>query len=438
MTPRSLVPMGLLALSLSGVAGCKKEAPPSAAEPESSASAAGSNSARPPGRLATGPFPRIDPQAMKNYRLDMCYYGTLTLRQARESYLASLGKDEPSEKKIPNFGVTTASLTGPQAPTMSPARPGPPGLSTPPSKAAPPPAAKPLGPLPITPVKPGSPASIVRALGAGKADAGTAPTPAPIVTAPQVPDRRPFDFAIRAPHERNARTCTAALTLREPAMGDVDTLLATYAPFAVDLAKDITAANSYYIREEYKKDGFAKGKELHKKLLEEFGKLDEQQDKLGAAIAAFRKEHAPDPSKLDEGEKMVDATFDEAREVLLGVLPKKIEGEPAKIEKFEKSLEALKDWSGKNTSDTWSKIMIPPFDAFLKVSKDAKISYNGIDNESFLTMINNFTNIVEAHQRAVSRALIAHNQAQLPPPGQGPQGLPPGHPVPTPPPEPAP
>lgn len=437
MTPRSLVPMGLLALGLSGVAGCKKEAPPPQAEPESSASAASASSARGPLRLATGPFPRVDPQAMKNYRLDMCYYGTLTLRQARESYLASLGKDEPSEKKIPNFGVTTASLTGPQAPTVSPVRPGPPGMTTPPAKAAPPPPAKPPGPLPITPVKPGSPASAVKALGTSKAAGGVATPPAPVVTAPQVPDRRPFDFAIRAPHERNARACTAALTLREPAMGEVDTLLATYAPFVVDLAKDITAANSYYIREEYKKDGFAKGKELHKKLLEEFGKLDEQQDKLGAAIAAFRKEHAPDSSKLDEGQNMVDATFEEAREVLLGVLPKKVEGQPAKIEKLEKSLEALKDWSGKNAADTWSKVMIPPYEAFLKISKDAKISYNGIESESFLTMINSFTNIVEAHQRAVSRALLAHSQAQ-PPPGQGPQGLPQGHPVPTPPPEPAP
>ena len=45
-------------------------------------------------------------------------------------------------------------------------------------------------------------------------------------------------------------------------MGDVDAALAAFAPFAVELAKDIATAQNYYQREEYKKDSFAKGKEL--------------------------------------------------------------------------------------------------------------------------------------------------------------------------------
>ena len=74
---------------------------------------------------------------------------------------------------------------------------------------------------------------------------------------------------MRAPHERNARACTAAMALKEPAMGDVDAAVATYATFAIELAKDITAAHQYYVREEYKNDSFAKGKELDKKLRDE-------------------------------------------------------------------------------------------------------------------------------------------------------------------------
>ncbi|MFO0762228.1 MAG: hypothetical protein U0359_37660 [Byssovorax sp.] len=103
----------MLALFLSSTAGCKKDEPP---KPDPSASAAAPiNSAK--GKLnmrgPLGPMAKIDPQAMKDYRLDICYYGTFTLRQARESYLASLGKDEPSEKKIPNFGVFAPPTTTP-------------------------------------------------------------------------------------------------------------------------------------------------------------------------------------------------------------------------------------------------------------------------------------------------------------------------------------
>src|SRR4051812_27024237 len=105
MDTRSLIPIGLLSLLLAGAPGCgnkKSDAPEPQAEVPSAS--VGAIKQRPNLRGPLGGGPKIDPQAMKDYRIDLCYYGTFTLRQARESYLASLGKDEPSEKKIPNFG----------------------------------------------------------------------------------------------------------------------------------------------------------------------------------------------------------------------------------------------------------------------------------------------------------------------------------------------
>jgi uncharacterized protein YwgA len=324
---------------------------------------------------------RIDPQAMKDYRIDICYYGTLSLRQARDSYLASLGKSEPSEKKIPNFGVPASDAAKPGA-----------------SAAA----------------KPATP-PVVKAAASG-APSATPPSPA-------VPPR-PFDFALRAPHERNARACTASMALKDPAMPGVDEVLAVYGPYSVELAKDIATATSYYQREEYKKDSFAKGIELHKKLLEEFGKLDEQQDKLGAAIDAYRKAHPVDATKVDEGEKITADTFEDARQVVMVLAAKKVDAAAykANVDKLDKAVEALKTFSASHASDTWSKIMAAPFEAFTHAAKDAKVTDKGVPAEDFLNLVTNFTGLVEARQRGLQRSMITKGQVtQLnPPPSMAP------------------
>ncbi|MEP7121691.1 MAG: DUF3829 domain-containing protein [Byssovorax sp.] len=376
MSSRTFVSVALTALFLGSVSGCTKNEPP---KPDSTAVVVASSNAataRPKlnVRNPMGPMARIDPAAMKDYRIDICYYGTLSLRQARDSYLASLGKSEPSEKKIPNFGVANADGAKPAAAAA---------------------AAKPAAPAP-RPAASGAPSS-------------TPPGPA-----------RPFDFALRAPHERNARACTASMALKEPAMPGVDEALAVFGPYSVELAKDIATATSYYQREEYKKDSFAKGLELHKKLLEEFGKLDEQQEKLGAALDTYRKAHAPDPTKIDEGEKITNDTFEDARKVVMALAEKKLDvaAYKANIDKLDKAVEALKTFSSSHAGDTWSKIMAAPFEAFLRSAKDAKVSEKGVAPEDFLNLVTGFTGLVEARQRGLQRAMITKGQVTqlIPPP----------------------
>jgi hypothetical protein len=382
MSSRTFVSVALTALFLGSVSGCTKNEPP---KPDPSAVTPSSNAATARPKLNVrnpmGPMARIDPAAMKDYRIDICYYGTLSLRQARDSYLASLGKSEPSEKKIPNFGAPSVDAAKPAAAVAPPKAPAP----------APKPAAS------------GAP---------------SATTPGPAVPA------RPFDFALRAPHERNARACTASMALKDPAMPGVDEALAAFGPFSVELAKDIATATSYYQREEYKKDGFAKGLELHKKLLEEFGKLDEQQDKLGAALDAYRKAHVPDPTKIDEGEKTTSDTFENARKVVMTLADKKMDvaAYKANVDKLDKSVEALKTFSASHAGDTWSKIMAAPFEAFLRAAKEAKVSDKGVNAEDFLNLVTNFTGLIEARQRGLQRAMITKGQVTppIPPPAMAP------------------
>ena len=390
MSSRTLVSVALTALFLGSVSGCTKNETPTPDPAVVASTTAMTTRPKVNVRTPMGPMARIDPQSMKNYRIDICYYGTLSLRQARDSYLASLGKDEPSEKKIPSFGSLSADAA-------KPATPGAPSAAAP--KLPPVPALK--------PVAFGAASS---APAAGSAAAAVAPT------TPMAPIR-PFDFALRAPHERNARACTASMTLKDPAMAGVDEMLATYAPFSVELAKDIASATSYYQREEYKKDGFARGKELHKKLLESFGKLDDQQSKLAAAIDTYRKAHVPDATKMDEGEKITSEAFEDARKVVMVLADRKVDlvAHKANVDKLEKSVEALKTFSSSHPTDTWSKIMGGPFDAFLRASKEARISEKGIGAEDFLALVTSFTTgLVESRQRALQRAMITKGQVTPP------------------------
>jgi Protein of unknown function (DUF3829) len=364
--------LGLLVLTplvLAVGVSCKKEEPPKP-DPAAAQPASASPPTPPNRHPPRGPGARMDPQVNKEHRIDYCYYGTFSLRQARDAYLASLGKDEPSAKKIPSLGA--------------PALPAPPGAPS--ATPATTPAAKP--PAPATP--------------------SAKPTAGP--TLPPSIDRRQ-DPSIRLPHERNARSCTAALALKEPAMGDVDTQMALYAPFAVELAKDITAAQTYYQQQDYTKDSFARGKELDKKLRDEFAKLDDLSEKLGAAIAAYHKEHPADPSKMEEGEKTARAAIDAARDVFMLVVTKKADGDAWKtaVEKLDKSAEALKSFSDGHPADVWGKMVGATLDALVKTVKGAKITPDKtLDGDSYLALINNFTSLLDSRLRAGTRSSMTH------------------------------
>lgn len=373
---RSFIPVPLALLVATAAIGCSEDKPkpdPSAASSATAtatASAKGRLNVRPP----LAPTVKVDPQANKEYRVDVCYFGTMTLRQAREAYLASLGGAEPSEKKIPSFG----GAAGPATPPVTA-----PGASAAPSAK---PAAAPA-PSAAASAKPG---------------ASGAPAARP------EPPRRPINFPIRAPHERNARACSVAAGLKDVQMGEVDAALAAYAPFAIDLAKSIATATTYYQREEYKKDSFAKGKELHKKLTEDFQKLDEMSDKLGAALESWRKAHPVDTSKMEEGEKLAVAAYADARDVMSAVGVKKADVKAFKdaTGRLEKSVEALKTYAQSHGTDPWGKMMAAPLESMLKAAKeaDAKVTDKGVEPDAYLVLVNSFVGVIEQKYRALSRA----------------------------------
>ncbi|AUX40118.1 hypothetical protein SOCE26_015150 [Sorangium cellulosum] len=392
---RSLCSIALV-LVASGAAGCKEDPPPPQPELASSATP---NKGKANMKTPVSPVAKVDPQSMKEYRVDVCYFGTLSLKQARDAYLASLGKDEPSEKKIPSFG--TEELMKPADAKAAAAGKAPaPGAAAP--AAAPKTAAAPAA-------KDGAPAAAAAASG-GK--------PAPAASLPRIDERRPFNFSARAPHERNARACTVALSLKDPAMPDVDAALVEYAPYATELAKNIAAAANYYQREEYKKDSFAKGKELHKKLLADFEKLDASSDKLGLAVSAWHSSHLPDLDKAEEGQKAALTALEDARALMLMLSSKNVDPAAARtaLQKVEASAGALKAYGTTHQNDPWFKIMSTALDKFIGAVKEAdpKLTDKGISSPSlYLPVITNFVGVIEGKHRALSRSLIGKSQPQL-------------------------
>ncbi|WP_437725992.1 DUF3829 domain-containing protein [Sorangium sp. So ce861] len=374
---RSLCSIALV-LVASGVAGCKEDPPPP--QPEQPASSAAANKGKNL-RTPVSPIAKVDPQSMKEYRVDVCYFGTLSLKQARDAYLASLGKDEPSEKKIPKFGTEDQAKAGDAPKGLLPAKPPVPGAAA---------------------------AAASGSAAAGAAKAG--PTP------PGKDERRPFNFSARAPHERNARACTVALSLKEPAMPDVDAALAEYAPFATELAKNIATAANYYQREEYKKDSFAKGKELHAKLIDGFQKLDAHSDKLGLAVSAWHSSHLPDLSKAEEGQKAAITALEDARALMVILASKNVDPAAVKtaLQKVETSTAALKTHGTSHQTDPWAKIMTPALEGFIRDVKAAepKLTDQGISSPAlFLPVVTSFVSVVEGKHRALSRSLMAKGQA---------------------------
>ena len=358
-------------LALVGLAACKEEPAPST-QPEPPPSASGPvrldfkgrlNMRQPP--LAT---PRMDPVAVKEHRVDLCYFSTLTLRYARDSYYASLGKDEPSEKKLPSFGASLAQ----KAPSAS------------------------VSPAP-------APAPIAAPSAVAGASAQPAASAAPSALA-------------QVPYERNARTCAVAVNLKDRLAPDIERILPDVSAAALDLAQTIAVANTYYQGGEYKGDKFAKGKELHKALGEKFAKFDDVSQKLGDAIVAWHKDHAADAAALDAGRKPANSAIEAARSSMLALAAKRLDAGSTKslVEKLDAATTELKAYGDANAADTWAKMLVPSLTGYAQSAKDALakpgVEKNGLAPVDFLVAVNAFTALLEANQRATSRSLVSKGQ----------------------------
>lgn len=370
--PSCLTAMFVAALS---VAGCQDDPAPTPA-PEASSTAASKVETDKKKPTAAS---KLDPLAVKTYRAESCYFGTLSLRQARAAYMASLGGAEPGDGKIPNFGSATAEREGAKVEGLAKV------------------ADKPAAGGSAAPKAPAAPSGSAKAA-AAPAASGSAKT-----STAKLPTARPRPV----PYERHARSCTVAAGIKTPPAPGLDEVLAEYAPYAVQLSKDIAAANAYYGKEEFKGDSFAKGKELHKKLTDGFAKLDELQKKLGDALSAFKDKNKPDTSKDTEGQKLASAAVTDARDAMVLLTGDAVDAGKVKeeLDALEKGIAALKKYGDEHKDDAWARITAPALETFHKEAKRVAETpdLKATSPDDLLQLVTYFTRVLESQNRGLTR-----------------------------------
>ena len=407
---RSLVPLTLLVAI--GPIGCKD--PPGPATSESA-----SPSAQQKNRNAlVSPQVKVDPLLAKVYRAEACYYGTISLKAARAAYLGSLGGAEPSATKIPDFG--SASVDVPVG-----AKPGPTPAGSAATPAASGSAAKAPAPKPVAST-PSVVGSVKVAGSAAPAASGSGPADRAKAMA--------MERRLRSiPYDRFARSCTVAAGIKVPETPEFDAVMAEYAPYIVQLSKDLGAANMYYQREDFKTDEFAKGKEFHGKLVEGFKKLDELQKKLGAALADFKSKNAYDTKEWGDSQKLSFAAMDASRDLFLDFGAEKLDLAKLKVDydKAELANGALKKWGEdhKDSNDPFMRIVVPAIEIMLKQCKEMmeKPDTKAPIPSDVVALTTYFTRVLEANNRSVTR-LLAEREAPPGVQGERTPRLPEGHP----------
>lgn len=335
------------------VAGCKdKSSAPTADTAAATAAPLEARTARPKA-LTKGPNRapvKLDPGMLKDYRTDTCFFESVALLHARDTYLASLGGAEPSLTKLPKFEDDGAEVT-------------------------------PVGRPPIV-------------LKDDPAKDKVAATPR----------RRAMSSTARA-----ARSCTVAANAKTPAVEGVDAAIAAFAPFATSLSNDLTEAETYYDAGTYKTDALAKGKELHKKLLAQFAQLDELQRALGVALQA---RPAAKPAAEKEENKLAAAAVAQARAAAFVVVLGKPTAEVLKAEttKLDQAIAALKSGTDGAKEDAVAKFVVPALEAYAKELAAIKVSAKGIDSGSVAMSAKLFTTVLQANQRASSRGMLTRQR----------------------------
>lgn len=279
----------------------------------------------PPAPGAASQMPRMHPAVTKAYRVDVCYWGTLDIEIARDSYLHSLHGAEPSEHALPVFPRLAAA-----------------------------------------------------------------------------------DRAV--PYERSARACVVALSLVDPPT-PVDGPLAEYAPFTLSLTKDIASAVQYYGSQEYLKDGFATGRDLHARLVRGFAQLARMRTAMSAAMDVYEKQRPASLCARDDAERTAQACFEKARAVI-----RRLGAGQGGVAAGKPDLDALAACAGARDASSgppWV-MMFPTLQSFSELASHAQVATDGrLGVDDRVELSTRFENVIEARYRAASRAVTL--SAQPPP-----------------------
>ena len=354
-------------------AGCKEDPPP---PPLPEPSPSGKAKARRPGldpkaRFKGARVPKISPQTMKAYRVEICYFGTMELRVVRDAYLASLGGAAPGPGKIPSLGDYPKNA----------------------KRAA-------------TAKKHEEAARKRRATAGGSANPHARGRPPG--RAHSVPPRQPSPFL------RHLRSYSVARTLQKPRWDDLDKALVDFDKYAHEMQNLLLDANRYYQRKRYDKDDFKHGGELHTKLTKAFAELDERLAGFDKVVRAWRDGLPAASEKHDETGKLAQDGLAAARALTLALMATPRDEAAAKegLEKVGKLLDNLKDAAKKNPKQAHGRVVTPKLEVFVEAAKKAAAVTGKLTAHDVYPVTAALTDLIEAKQRGLAQMLRSRGETE--------------------------
>lgn len=344
-----------VAVAVGALAGCQEDPPPpppptALATAQATATVGGKGDPAAAMRPRSTQVPRVDPDTMKRYRVESCFFGSQGLRLLAAGYLESTKAGPPTADRQPSFGTY------------------------------------PNG------VKPAKPAEKEKQAPGDEAE-----------------ERRPRPPSVTqtVPFVRYLRYCAIAKSLTEPADPTLDAAMKSFNEYAAPLTQFIIQASRYFGTRQWEKDDFERGKFLHEKLSEALPKAEAQLATLVAPVNGFAaKAPAESPEKLDDAGLAAREATAKARALAVTFLPD-AEGadRAALLEAAVAAQKTFADAVAKDEKSPYGKAVTPKLNAFIDAAKAAvEAGEPAPADETYMVMFT-MADLVEANHRALNQLL---------------------------------
>ena len=212
----------------------------------------------------------------------------------------------------------------------------------------------------------------------------------------------------RLPFEHHLRACSSAKALAKGTYPEMDGALGAFDEHGSVVARALGDAARYYARQEYERDDFEKGRELHTKLSDELAKFEEHHTALVKVYATWFPTLDPveEASKLDAGGKIAQQAVAAARRLALAYvgndLPEPSVGAPL-VEKVEALTASLDKTRSDDPAASHARLVAPKLRALLEEVAHAK---SGAFDEHRRYLIGAaFAAVADADQRSLTLLL---------------------------------
>lgn len=176
----------------------------------------------------------------------------------------------------------------------------------------------------------------------------------------------------RLPFEHHLRACTSAKALAKGTYPEMDAALSAFDEHGSVVARALGDAARYYARQEYERDDFDKGRELHTKLSDELAKFEEHHVALVKAYEAWLPGLEPieEAAKLDAGGELSHKALAAARRLALvfvhaDELPEVAVAEPL-VEAVEALTASLERMRSDDPAASHARLVAPKLRALLE------------------------------------------------------------------------